>query len=111
MPDYLFPTVDGFVDILEIKLPKHEVIKADASHSGAWMWSPETNKAIGQVINYLAEIDRLRLEIEKRIKSVYELNISLLKPRAYTLIGNSARELLKRSKDFRPSWPLKSRVS
>lgn len=89
MPDYLFPTLDGFVDILEIKLPDDEVILQDTSHSGSWKWTIETNKAIGQVVNYLGEIDRLRLEIEKNVKDKYGYKISLLKPRAYILIGNS----------------------
>lgn len=90
MPDYLFPTVDGFVDILEIKLPKDDVIKKDSSHSGSWTWTPETNTAIGQIVNYLGEIDRLRLEIEKNIKSNNDdCTVNLLKPRAFILIGDS----------------------
>lgn len=89
MPDYLFPTIDDFVDILEIKLPEDEVLLSDSSHKGAWKWSSETNTAIGQVINYLGEIDRLRFEIEKNIKSHYGVDVCLLKPRAYILIGNS----------------------
>lgn len=90
MPDYLFPTIDNFVDILEIKLPDDEVIVKDTNHNGSWRWSPETNIAIGQVVNYLSEIDRLRLEIEKNIKDKYKFEINLLKPRAYILIGNSS---------------------
>jgi len=89
MPDYLFPTIDGFVDILEIKLPKDPVIREDTSHPGSWKWSPEANSAIGQVVNYLSEIDRQRLEIEKNIKDKYAISLSLLKPRVYILIGNS----------------------
>lgn len=90
MPDYLFPTLDGFVDILEIKLPDNAVINQDKSHSGSWKWSSETNEAIGQVVNYLGEIDRLRLEIEKNVTTVYQCEISLLKPRAYILVGDSS---------------------
>ena len=90
MPDYLFPTLDGFVDILEIKLPDDEVITKDASHPGSWRWTPETNTAIGQVVSYLGEIDRLQLEIERNVETQYGYKISLLKPRAYILIGNSA---------------------
>jgi len=90
MPDYLFPTLDGFVDILEIKLPDNPVINKDTSHSGSWKWTAETNGAIGQVVNYLSEIDRFRLEIEKNIKTEYGYEISLLKPRAYILIGDSS---------------------
>ncbi len=89
MPDFLFPTIDGFVDILEIKLPNDEVIEADNGHAGSWIWSKNSNIAIGQVVNYLCEVDRLRLEIEKQIKIKYGKEISLLKPRAFILIGNS----------------------
>ncbi|MFA5300017.1 MAG: Shedu anti-phage system protein SduA domain-containing protein [Lutibacter sp.] len=90
MPDYLFPTIDDFVDILEIKLPDDEVIIKDASHNGSWKWSQEANTAIGQVVNYLCEIDRLKLEIEKNIREKYKIEINLLKPHAYILIGNSS---------------------
>lgn len=89
MPDYLFPRIDGFVDVLEIKLPNDEVILIDNDHKGSWKWTPETNTAIGQVVNYLSEIDRLKLEIEKIIKSEHKKEFSLLKPRAFILIGNS----------------------
>ena len=89
MPDYLFPTLDGFVDVLEIKLPDDDVILKDQNHRGSWKWSKETNSAIGQVVNYLGEIDRLRLEIEREVNTNYGYSIKLLKPRSYILIGNS----------------------
>lgn len=89
MPDYLFPTIDGFVDVLEIKLPADEVIEQDTNHPGSWVWTDETTKAIGQVVNYLGEIDRLRREIEAEIKKKYKKDICLLKPRAFILIGDS----------------------
>lgn len=89
MPDYLFPTIDGFVDILEIKLPEDDVILDDKSHPGSWKWSPNSNIALGQVVNYLGEIDRLRFEIEKSVKDRYGIEICLLKPRAFILIGNN----------------------
>ena len=89
MPDYLFPTIDGFVDILEIKLPSDDVILIDGSHKGSWRWTAEANSAIGQVVSYLSEIDRLKLEIERIIKIEYRREVSLLKPRAFILIGNN----------------------
>jgi hypothetical protein len=89
MPDFLYFTIDGFVDILEIKLPKDEVLIEDANHKGSWRWTAETNSAIGQVINYLTEIDRLRFENEKEINNETGYEVLFLKPRAYILIGNS----------------------
>lgn len=88
MPDYLFPTHDWFIDILEIKLPDDDVIKEDLSHRWSWIWTSETNKAIGQVVNYIWEIDRLRREIEEKILSVYHKKFTLIRPRAYIIIGN-----------------------
>ncbi len=101
MPDYLFPTLDQFIDILEIKLPSEEVIIQDTSHIGSWVWSNSSNYAIGQVINYLGEIERLRLEIEKNIRDVYHLEFSLLKPRAFILIGQSANWTLLKKEGLR----------
>lgn len=98
MPDFIFPTIDGFVDILEIKLPIDDVIVEDRNHIGSWKLTPETNIAIGQVINYLSEIDRLNPEIEKLIAQIYNCEIRVLKPRAFVLIGNSS-EWTKEKKD------------
>lgn len=89
MPDYLFPRIDGFVDLLEIKLPTHKVIALDSSHPGSFRWAAETTKAIGQVVFYLAEIERQQLEIEAHIYNRLNRSVSMLKPRAFILIGNS----------------------
>jgi len=89
MPDFIYPTADGFADILEIKLPKDDVIIEDNGHPGSWKWTPNTNSAIGQTTNYLVDIDRLRLDIEREIKLKTGQDILLLKPRAYILTGNS----------------------
>lgn len=89
MPDFIYPTADGFADILEIKLPSDEVIIEDKNHAGSWKWTASTNGAIGQITNYIIEIERQRLEIEKNIKISTGRDILLLKPRAFILTGNS----------------------
>jgi len=91
MPDYLFPRIDGFVDLLEIKLPQHSVIRSDPSHPGSYCWTAETTKAIGQVVFYLSEIDRNQADIERHINDRQSRSISMLKPRAYILIGDSSK--------------------
>lgn len=91
IPDYLFPTLDGFIDVLEIKLPSHEVIKPDSSHPGSYAWSSEANKAIGQVVNYLYEMELNQLVLQNKInrKRAKRLDreIKIIKPRAFILIG------------------------
>lgn len=88
MPDYLFPTLDGFVDMYEIKLPSHKVIVPDTSHKGSYVWSPEANKAIGQCINYLYEMEIHQLELTNKIKKKYDVEMSFVKPRAFIVIGS-----------------------
>ncbi len=90
MPDYLFPTLDSFIDILEIKLPSAPVIVQDGSHSGSWVWSKEANSAIGQAVNYICEMDMHILELEREIERKYGNRYSVLRPRAFILIGQSA---------------------
>ncbi len=91
IPDYLFPTVDGFIDILEIKLPNKNVIVEDADHAGSYRWSGDTNEAIGQVVNYLSELELHQLEIREKLERTYckENNIEIfsIKPRAFIVIG------------------------
>lgn len=92
IPDFLFPTLDGFIDILEIKLPTKDVILKDDSHSGSYKWSSETSEAIGQVVNYLSELELHQLEIKRNLDRSYckehSIDIFSIKPRAYIVIGN-----------------------
>lgn len=103
IPDFLFPTIDGFIDLYEIKLPTEEVIIADSSHSGSFAWSSTANRAISQCVNYLHEIELHQLELAKRIGDAYNIEVNFLKPRAFVVIGsdskldtNSKKEALKR---------------
>lgn len=91
IPDYLFPTLDGFIDILEIKLPNKDVILKDESHTGSYKWSSETSAAIGQVVNYLSELELHQLEIKQKLERSYckenDIEIYSIKPRAFIVIG------------------------
>jgi hypothetical protein len=106
IPDYLFPTRDGFLDILEIKKPNPTVIEKDEDHADSYVWSKGTNLAIGQVVTYIQKMEDHRLEIRDRINekygSEYGIVFHVIKPRAFVLIGNSSdwsskqKEALKR---------------
>lgn len=93
IPDFIFPTLDGFLDILEIKLPTNDIINEDANHPGSYAWTSEANKAIGQVINYIHQIELHQLELKERLNENYanvlDIDIFTIKPRAYILIGKS----------------------
>ena len=83
VPDYLFPTTDNFLDILEIKLPKEKVILKDKKHPDSFYWAEKVSKAIGQIINYLHQLELHQLEIAKKLK------VKTIKPRAILVIGAS----------------------
>lgn len=101
IPDYLFPTIDGFLDILEIKLPTQDVIQEDSSHSGSFMWTSKSSGAIGQVVTYLSEIELNQLMLQQKIKEKYDLDLNVLKPRAYILIGNNDGWSQSKKRSFR----------
>lgn len=88
-PDFLFPTLDGnFIDILEIKLPSADVLRADGSHPGSIYWASDVTTAIGQVVNYLHEIDANQSMLAQNFRDK-ELNLRIARPRAFILIGRS----------------------
>lgn len=93
IPDFLFPTLDGFLDILEIKRPSHDVVVIDPSHPGSFAWSGEANRAIGQVVGYIHQIELHQLELEKTLNEQHadQLGVRLfvVRPRAFILIGNT----------------------
>ncbi len=93
IPDFLFPTLDGFLDILEIKKPIFDVIRKDEFHHGSYAWGSETNKAIGQVVHYIQEMEenqsKLLKEINLEYGKKYKIPLLTVKPRAYILIGVS----------------------
>lgn len=93
IPDFLFPTLDGFLDILEIKKPSLPIIQEDPSHTDSYIWSNEVNKALGQVINYIDSIELNRLQLKEKINEKYEnaykSTIFTIRPRAFILVGIS----------------------
>lgn len=93
IPDFLFPTLDGFIDILEIKKPSHPVIIEDPSHPRTFVWSSETNRAIGQVVVYVQELEDHRREVSERLNDEFESamghRLKTVRPRAFILVGRS----------------------
>ena len=93
IPDYLFPTLDGFIDILEIKKPTLDVLRADEGHPGSFVWSRETTSAVGQVVNYIDQLEQHRREVAEILAQkhgdLHEGTFSAIRPRAFVLIGRS----------------------
>ncbi len=86
MPDYLFPTTDGYVDALDIKKPDcPEILLPDNSHTGSFHWSAEVNEAIGQMVNYIYTLDENRLKLAEMLK------INIARPRGIIVAGRSSQ--------------------
>lgn len=62
--DLLMESMDGFIDLIELKRPKFEIFKYDSSHD-CYYPSPDLSKTIGQCIFYLLEMEDIRLKLEK----------------------------------------------
>ena len=82
--DILVESLDGFLDLIEMKRPKDfEIFKEDASHN-CYYPAPPLAKALGQSFFYLQQLDDFKLNIEKKYK------VKVLRPRIKIVGGRSA---------------------
>ena len=63
-------------------------------------FSQDVNKAIGQITHYLSEIDRTKLEIEEKIKEKYKIDVQIIRPRGFILVGDDIEWEDKKKKSF-----------
>ena len=80
--DLLMESVDGYLDLIELKRPKHELFKFDDSHK---CYYPHTSlsQVIGQSLFYLQKLQDYKLIIEK------EYNVKVIMPRVKVIIGRN----------------------
>lgn len=87
-PDFIFLTPDGFLDVLEIKLPTDEVLSYDRSHK-SYQINGTLSSAIGQVAKYRRDFEDNSDSWKRKIKDEKEIDIKILRPRGFILIGRS----------------------
>ena len=80
--DLLMESVDGYLDLIELKRPKHELFKFDDSHK---CFYPHINlsQVIGQSLFYLQKLQDYKLNIEK------EYEVKVIMPRVKIIIGRN----------------------
>jgi len=80
--DLLMESVDGYLDLIELKRPNHELFKFDDSHK---CFSPHANlsQVLGQSLFYLQKIQDYKLIIEK------EYDAKVIMPRVKVIIGRN----------------------
>jgi len=82
--DLLMESIDGFLDLVELKRPKLEygIFKYDHSHKSYYP-SPDISKSIGQCLLYLQKMDDYKLILEKEHK------VKILRPRIKIIAGRT----------------------
>lgn len=80
--DLLMESVDGYLDLIELKRPNHELFKFDNSHK---CFYPHTSlsQVIGQSLFYLQKLQDYKLIIEKEYK------VKVIMPRVKIIIGRN----------------------
>ncbi len=80
--DLLMESVDGYLDLIELKRPRHELFRFDDSHK---CFYPHTSlsQVIGQSLFYLQKLQDYKLNIEK------EYEVKVIMPRVKIIIGRS----------------------
>ena len=80
--DLLMESMDGFLDLIELKRPKYEIFQYDAGHKSYYA-SPDLSKTIGQCLFYLQKMDDYKLNLEKEHK------VKILRPQIKIIAGRT----------------------
>lgn len=80
--DLLMESMDGFLDLIELKRPKYDIFKYDDNHKSYYP-SEYLSKVIGQSLLYLQKMDEYKLILEKEHK------VKILKPRIKIITGRT----------------------
>lgn len=81
--DLLMESLDGYLDLIELKRPKHTLLKFDDSHKCHYPHN-ELSIVLGQSLFYLQKLSEYKLNIENEYKT------KVLMPRVKIIIGNSS---------------------
>jgi hypothetical protein len=103
-PDFIWIDLYGFLDVFEIKTPFTDILakRIDNSHKN-YYFSTSASKAIAQIEKYTLFIERNIDNFTKYLSGKTKIPFSVLKPKAFLIIGNS-KELEKnteKKRDFR----------
>lgn len=80
--DLLMETVDGFLDLIELKRPIHELLRFDNSHN-CYYPHPDLSIVIGQSLFYLQKLSEYKLNIQDEYK------LKIIMPRIKIIVGRN----------------------
>lgn len=89
-PDFVWIDFYGFLDVFEIKTPHKDILakRIDKSHNN-YYFSGEVIKAISQIEKYILFLERNVEKYKTYLQKKTSLPFSVIKPKAFLLIGNS----------------------
>lgn len=103
-PDFVWIDIYGFLDVFEIKTPFTDILgkRIDKSHDN-YYFSSDAAKAISQIEKYILFLERNTEGFEKYLSKQTKIPFSVLKPKAFLIIGNSKdlESNPEKKKDFR----------
>jgi hypothetical protein len=80
--DLLMESVDGYLDLIELKRPSQDVFKYDKGHK-CYYPHPDLSQVIGQSLFYLQKLEEYKLIIER------EHNVKVIMPRIKIIVGRN----------------------
>jgi hypothetical protein len=78
------------LDIFEIKKPSTPLIRFDDKRSNFY-WSEELSKAIAQTESYIYNVSKNSTTIKDDLKKYNDLDVRVVKPRGYVIVGETAQ--------------------
>lgn len=80
--DVVMESMDGFIDLIELKRPSHIILNEDKSHNSYYP-AVDLSKALGQCGHYLKKMDEYKMQLQ------HEHKVKLLRPRIKIIIGRT----------------------
>jgi hypothetical protein len=103
-PDFVWIDIYGFLDVFEIKTPQTDILakRIDKSHNN-YYFSSDASRAIAQIEKYVLFLEKNVENFEKYISKKTKIPFSVLKPKAFLIIGTSKEfsSNPEKKKDFR----------
>jgi hypothetical protein len=97
-PDFALVTHDNFLDILEIKKPSTDILKADNSR-GNFFFDTEISKAVIQVENYISNVTKHGDTVRSYILDNHKIDLKVVRPRGIILAGSASQFTEQKQKD------------
>lgn len=103
-PDFVWIDIYGFLDVFEIKTPFTDILarRIDKSHKN-YYFSSDAAKAISQIEKYILFLEKNASGFESYLSRQTKVPFSVLKPKAFLIIGNSKEfeGSVDKKRDFR----------